>query len=109
MNFETIIVFITAPSSEVADEIAEVLLEGKLAACVNVIPGVRSIYTWKGKREVDQEVLMVVKSRAVLFENKLVPAVQKVHPYDVPEIIALPVVLGSQSYLEWVQSETSHD
>ena len=109
MNFEAIIVFITAPSSDVADQIADVLLEGKLAACVNVIPGVRSIYTWNSKRQVDQEVLMVVKSRAELFEDKLVPAVHKIHPYDVPEIIALPVVLGSQSYLDWIQAETRQD
>ena len=106
MEFDVIVVFITAPSTEVAEQIASVLLENKLAACVNIVPTVRSLYSWQGEMQVDQEVLLVVKSRASLFQERLIPAVQSVHPYEVPEIIALPVVMGLRSYLDWVGTET---
>jgi periplasmic divalent cation tolerance protein len=106
MERDVIVVFITAPSREVAHQIATGLLEKKLAACVNVVPAIQSIYSWQGAVCADDEVLLIVKSRAALFDEKLLPAVQDMHPYDVPEIIALPVVMGSQSYLDWVGDET---
>ena len=101
-----ILVMITAPSEEVAREIADVLLEKKLAACVNLVPSISSLYTWQEKLNDDDEILLIVKSRAELFEEQLVPAVQQIHPYDVPEIIALPIVMGSQSYLDWIEEVT---
>ena len=106
MERDVIVVFITAPSREVAHQIANGLLEQKLAACVNVVPAVQSIYSWQGAVQSDDEVLLIVKSRAALFEEKLLPAVQDMHPYEVPEIIALPVIMGSKSYLDWVEVET---
>ena len=106
MERDVIVVFITAPSREAAQKIASGLLEKKLAACVNILPAIQSIYSWQGTVQVDDEVLLIVKSRAALFDEKLVPAVQDMHPYDVPEIIALPVIMGSQSYLDWVGVET---
>ena len=103
---DPIVVLITAPSKEVGKQIARVLLEQELAACVNIISPIDSIYTWEGKICNDEEVLLVVKSRAELFENQLVPAVQAIHPYRVPEIIALPIKMGAKSYLDWIEAVT---
>jgi periplasmic divalent cation tolerance protein len=102
-----IVVLITAPSDDVGKQIAETLLEKKLAACVNIMAPINSLYVWQGETCDDEEVLLIVKSRAELFEDKLVPAVKAVHPYDVPEIIALPVLLGDQDYLDWIETETT--
>ena len=106
-NPRFILVMITAPSEGAARDIAQALLEKKLAACVNLVPGIRSLYTWDGAVNDDDEVLLIVKSRAALFENQLVPAVQQLHPYDVPEIIAVPIMMGSQSYLDWIEEVTT--
>ena len=106
MTDQAVLVLITAPSQDVARRIASALLEGKLAACVNVLPGVRSYYTWKGEPQEDEEVLMLVKTRLAVFESRLAPAVKAIHPYELPEIIALPVQAGLQGYLEWVFAET---
>jgi periplasmic divalent cation tolerance protein len=103
---DPIVVLITAPSKEVGKQIARALLEKELAACVNIISSIDSIYTWEGKICNDEEVLLVVKSRAELFENQLVPAVQAIHPYRVPEIIALPIKMGAKSYLDWIEAVT---
>jgi len=105
MSTGYIIVLITSPSAQVGEQIAQAILKEKLAACVNIIPAIHSIYAWKGKMQNDEEALLVVKSRAELFEQ-LVPAVKAVHPYEVPEIIALPLILGSQDYLDWITTET---
>ena len=106
MKEQPIVVLITTPSLEVARQIAIALLEQKLAACVNVLPGVRSYYTWKGQPQEDQEVLLLVKTRPALFESRLVPAVLAIHPYELPEIIALPVQGGLEGYIEWIMEET---
>jgi len=103
---DPIVVLITAPSKEVGKQIARALLEQELAACVNIISSIDSLYTWEGKICDDEEVLLVVKSRAELFENQLVPAVQAIHPYQVPEIIALPIKMGAKSYLDWIEAVT---
>lgn len=102
-----VVVLVTAPSVEVARQIADQLLAKKAAACVNIVPAVNSIFSWQGQVESDQEVLLVIKSRAELFESRLAPIVQEVHPYDVPEIIALPIVMGSKGYLDWIDEVTS--
>ncbi len=107
MPTDYVVVLITVPSSEVGERIAASLLEKRLAACVNILPGVTSIYTWKGAVQKDQELLLVVKTRLELFQARLVPAVKAIHPYDVPEIIALPLMMGSQEYLDWIAAETS--
>jgi periplasmic divalent cation tolerance protein len=106
MPIDFIVVLITVPSLEVGERIAASLLEKKLAACVNILPGVTSIYTWKGAVQKDQEQMLLVKTRAELFQERLVPAVEALHPYEVPEIIALPLVLGSPDYLDWIAAET---
>lgn len=106
MNFQHILVLITVPSVEVGKEIADHLLAQRLAACVNIIPSIHSHYLWQGEQASDEEVLLLVKCRAELFQEHMVPAVKAVHPYEVPEIIALPVVMGSADYLGWIDEVT---
>ena len=106
MDFKHIVVLITVPSEEIAEKIANALLEKSLAACVNIVAPIRSLYTWEEKICEDEETLLIVKSRAELFENQLVPAVQAAHPYQVPEIIALPILMGSKNYLDWIDGST---
>lgn len=103
---EYIVVFITAPDAEVAQRIARVLVEERLAGCVNIIKDIRSIYFWQAKVEDEPEVLMVVKTKGSLF-SKLKDRVRSIHPYTVPEIIAIPVIEGSEDYLRWLDEVTS--
>jgi periplasmic divalent cation tolerance protein len=106
MNPDFIVVLITVPSTEVGEQVASALMEQKLAACVNILPSITSIFAWQGEVQNDREVLLVVKTRAELFHERLIPAVKAIHPYEVPEIIALPIVMGSQGYLDWIAAET---
>lgn len=106
MDPDYIIVLITAPSTEAGKQIASSLVERKLAACVNIIPSIHSIFHWEGEINTEEEVLLVVKSRSKLFEDQLIPAVMELHPYDVPEIIAMPIWKGAKSYLDWIDDET---
>jgi periplasmic divalent cation tolerance protein len=103
---EYIVVLVTVQKEEEAAEIAREIVGGKLAACVNIVRGVRSIYRWKGKTEDEGEVLMVVKTRRALFPD-LMKRVKELHRYSVPEIIALPIVEGSEDYLGWLKEETA--
>jgi periplasmic divalent cation tolerance protein len=100
-----VVVFLTAPNAEVAATIARAVVGEKLAACVNIVPGLRSIYSWQGKMCDEAEVLCIVKTRQALFPP-LRDRVAALHPYDVPEIIALPISDGSAPYLAWLQHET---
>ncbi|MGQ9502377.1 MAG: divalent-cation tolerance protein CutA [Anaerolineae bacterium] len=102
-----VVVLVTAPSREVGRQIANTLLERKLAACVNVIAPIESHYLWKGERCTDEEVLLLVKTRADVFADQIVPTVRALHPYEVPEIIALPILIGSADYLAWIDESTS--
>lgn len=101
------LVLVTAPDSDTAELIANTLLEKELAACVNIYSGLRSLYRWEGKIQDDQEFLMMIKTRLELVKDHLIPMIQELHPYQVPEIIALPVVECAESYLNWIVSETS--
>lgn len=103
---EYIVVLVTVPSRDVGKQIAFTLLEKKLAACVNILPRVQSLYVWQGKVCDEEEVYLIIKSRLELFANDLVPAIQAIHPYEVPEIIALPLVHGSPAYLAWIDEMT---
>jgi len=98
-------VLVTVPSEEVATKLANVLVGEKLVACVNILPGVRSIYAWQGKICDDAELLCVLKTRAGLF-GAVRDRVVALHPYEVPEVIALPLVAGHRPYLDWLQKET---
>jgi periplasmic divalent cation tolerance protein len=106
MQDAAVVVLCTAPPGEQAAELARGLVEERLAACVNVIAGLRSFYRWQGAVQDEAEVQLVIKtrrSRFVELERWLVEH----HPYDVPEILALPVERGGQSYLDWLFEQTA--
>lgn len=103
-----IIIFITSANEEEAAIIAEILLEQKKIACANIIPAIYSKYCWKGKTENNTESLLMVKTRANLLED-VIDQVKKVHSYEVPEILALPVIGGSSDYLAWLESEVKEE
>lgn len=98
------VVLVTAPDREVAASLARELVEKNLAACGNVIPGLLSIYRWEGDVQEDPEVLLILKTHADRLES-LMEKVSALHPYDVPEILALPVSEGLPSYMQWVARE----
>jgi periplasmic divalent cation tolerance protein len=99
------VVFITTSSYEEARKIADTLVDRKKAACVNIVPRVNSLFRWEGKIEEAEESLMMVKTRAELFPD-IISLVKSVHSYEVPEIIALPIVEGNPDYMEWLKKET---
>jgi len=103
-NDQKLIIFITTGTYEEADQVAEVLLKQRKAACINIIPGVRSRFWWEGQLHSDRENLLIVKAKASLLDE-IVGLVKEVHSYDVPEIIALPIVGGNRDYLTWVKNE----
>ncbi len=100
-----IVIFITAPNEDEASRIARSLVEARLAACANIVKNVRSIYTWQGNIQDDSEVLMIIKTREGLF-SAVAGKVKELHSYDVPEIIALPIIDGSPDYLNWLKEST---
>jgi periplasmic divalent cation tolerance protein len=101
---DKIVVLSTCGSAKEAGAIARRLVEKRLAACVNLLPGAKSIYHWKGAVEESDEVMLVIKSSRELF-SELRVELEKVHSYEVPELIAFPIVDGSEQYLEWMDRE----
>ena len=99
-------VLTTCNSSESASSIAETLVKKKLAACTNIVTGVESVYQWQGQIQHDKEFLLIIKTRQALF-SQIEKAVQQLHSYELPEIIAVPILAGEQNYLNWIQSNTS--
>jgi periplasmic divalent cation tolerance protein len=102
---DALVVLVTAPTAERAAELARALVTERLAACGNVVPGLRSIYRWEGKVQEDDEVLLVLKTTRARFDA-LRDRVLALHPYEVPEVIALAVEAGSARYLAWIAAET---
>jgi len=100
-----LVVMVTAPSGGKAAEIARALVEERLAACGNVLPGLRSLYRWEGKVQDDAEALLLLKTTRDRFEA-LRARLLSLHPYQVPEVIALPVEAGHAAYLEWIAAST---
>lgn len=103
-EFAYSVLFITTANTEEAERIANMLLNQKRAACVNIVPKVSSRFWWQGKLDSAQESLLIVKTRTSLL-NEIVTLVKEIHSYDVPEIIALPIVDGNQDYLDWIDKE----
>jgi len=101
-NMSYIIVIMTASNREEAVKIVRTLLEERLIACANIMDPVSSFFWWKGKIEEEKEVLVIMKSHETLFK-KLSKRVTELHSYDIPEIVALPIVDGSASYLDWMK------
>ena len=101
---EFVVVLVTVGSSKEGEQMARALVEEQLAACVNRVKGIQSIYRWQGQVEQSEEELLVIKSRRDLFD-RLKKRVQELHSYSVPEIIALPIVDGNENYLRWLEEE----
>lgn len=105
---EAIAVFMTAANREEAAWLAEMLVAARLAACVQILPEIESVYRWKGKVERQREVLLIAKTTALKFEE-LEREVRAIHSYATPEIVALPIVAGSAPYLQWLISGVATD
>ncbi len=106
MNERYLVVLVTCPGSRHAGTLATVLLRKRLAACVNILPRVQSWFWWKGRLDRASESLLIIKTSARRFPA-LMRAVRAHHPYEVPEIIALPIVKGFQPYLAWLRNSVS--
>jgi len=100
-----VVILVTAPTREEAQKIAQLLLERRKVACVNILPMVDSFFWWQGQLDFAQETLLLMKTRSVLAEQ-VVELVKQVHSYTTPEVIALPIVSGNADYLKWIQEET---
>jgi len=100
-----LIVITSAPDREVALKIARALIERKLAACVNILAECTSVYRWQGRLETSAEVPLLIKTRAAIY-SEVEAAIKSLHPYELPEIIAVPIERGLAEYLEWVGAET---
>jgi periplasmic divalent cation tolerance protein len=108
MSPQVLLVLCTCPNPETAERIADTLVAERLAACVNRIPGLTSVYLWQGKVERDSETLLLIKTSDARFDV-LSARLRELHPYDLPEIVATPVVRGLPEYLQWVCSCTDNN
>ncbi len=102
---EVVAVLVTVPEAGKAADLARALVEERLAACGNVVPGIRSIYRWEGRVQDEGEALLVLKTARRRFPE-LLARVRALHPYEVPEILAIPVEEGNRAYLDWVDEST---
>jgi periplasmic divalent cation tolerance protein len=100
---EHLVVLVTATSETQARRIAKKLLQNRLAACVNFVP-TESMFLWRGEIQEEEEILMIIKTRSEVFDD-LMSAIKSAHTYDTPEIIGMPVVIGSREYLKWIDDE----
>jgi periplasmic divalent cation tolerance protein len=105
MRDDAVVALVTCPPDQ-ADAIARSLVEARVAACVNVVPAIASTYRWKDEICRDDEALLIIKTRRERFED-LKQAVLRVHPYELPEVIALDVAAGHAPYLDWIAANTS--
>lgn len=105
MTVDHITCICTVPSESLGKTIAGELIGKRLAPCVNIVPGVTSIYTWKGQVNEDKECILFIKTRAALFEQ-VREAIVRLHTYEVPEIIALPITRGHPPYMAWIDENT---
>lgn len=103
---EFIVIYCTVPNKKEGKEIAKRLLEYKLVACVNIIEKVESVFSWDGEICEEKEALMIIKTRKEHF-TKINHAIQKLHSYNVPEVIAMPIVQADETYLKWIEHETT--
>ena len=95
----------TVPNIKKARTLAGLLISKRLAACVQILPSLESHYRWRGKKEISKEILLLIKTKAPLYK-KLEKTLLENHPYEVPEIVCLPIAKGSKSYLDWISKET---
>jgi len=97
------LVLCTVPNRECAEQIAEALVAEQLAACVNIIPGIASVYRWKGGMEKDEELLLLIKTSQGMYES-LEQRIRTLHPYELPEIIAVSIQAGQKDYIKWIEN-----
>jgi periplasmic divalent cation tolerance protein len=105
-NDKAVLVYSTFPTQELAESIGAYLVDARLAACVNVIPGMTSIYRWQGERHRDSETVMIIKTRASLAE-RVIADVRSRHSYTNPALVVLPTEGGSQDFIGWIMTETA--
>ena len=105
MESAYLVVLSTCPDHESGTRIANTLVQEALAACVNILPGLTSVFQWQGKLESSAEVLLIIKTRRSLY-RPLEKRIQELHPYELPEIIAVPIEKGLEAYLNWIDSLT---
>lgn len=103
---EYIVIYCTVPNKKEGKTIAKKILDHKLAACVNIIDKIESVFLWDGKMSEEQEALMIIKTKKEMFE-KIQFIIKDMHSYNVPEIIAMPILQGDEIYLKWIEHETS--
>ncbi|XP_078164382.1 nitrogen regulatory PII-like, alpha/beta isoform X2 [Carex rostrata] len=101
----SIVVYVTVPNREAGKKLADSIIKERLAACVNIVPGIESVYWWEGKVQTDSEELLIIKTRESLLPV-LTEHVKANHEYDVPEVIAMPITGGNTKYLEWIKNST---
>ena len=101
-----IVVYCTVPTKQDAKSIAKILLTQRLAACINIIDKVQSIFSWHDEICEEKELLMMIKTKSTLFD-RVKQAIKLIHPYNIPEIIALPIENADSEYLEWINTETT--
>ncbi len=102
---KTMVIFVTAGSTEEARKIGQTLVEEEKVACCNIVQPIESIFKWQGKLNIEREALMIMKTREELFDT-VAKRVKELHSYEVPEIIAVPITHGAKTYLDWVVKET---
>ena len=99
-------IYITCSDKSEAERIGQVLVESKLAACVNIVDGMQSMFWWQGQAEKDQETVLLAKTRTALV-SRLTDKVRSVHSYDCPCVVALPIIDGNPEFLQWIHEETA--
>jgi periplasmic divalent cation tolerance protein len=108
INEQYLVILNTCPDKESATQVANALIHRQLAACVNILPGLTSIYPWKGQIETSEECLLLIKSTQSAYE-KVETTIRDAHPYELPEVIAVPIVTGLHTYLSWIGENISTD
>jgi len=103
---DTSIIYITAPAFGEAEKIADTLVEERLAACVNIIPQMKSVYRWEGKINRENEVVLIAKTKTALVE-KLTQKIKSIHSYSCPCIVSVEITGGNPDFIEWIVSETA--
>ena len=104
MGAESLVVLCTCPDEGTGQHVARSLVEEGLAACVNAIPNIGSTYRWEGRVQEDREVLLLIKSSSSVY-GRLEARIRELHPYELPEVVAVPIVRGSEAYLSWLHAE----
>ena len=102
-----VVILCTCPDIDTATELANHLVDNGLAACVNLVPGLTSIYRWQGKREQGNEILLLIKTRTPRYQE-VEDAIVSMHPYELPEVIAVPIAHGLPAYLSWIDNTTGN-